>query len=92
MTHHGSFHPLRLEVGSAEPVLFALVLDTPAQRDALQDEVLARASAIHHLSEALVTARLEAPDTRSHGAILEAVAILSRDVCGLLEASTHPGP
>lgn len=36
--------------------------------------------------------RLEAPDSRSHGAILEAVAILSRDVCGLLEASTHPGP
>lgn len=92
MSRHGSFHPLRREVASTEPVLFALVLDTPAQRDALQDEVLARASAIHHLSEALVTSRLEAPDSRSHGAILEAVAILSRDVCGLLEASTQPGP
>jgi hypothetical protein len=92
MTRRSSFHPLRRELTSAEPVLFALVLDTPTQRDALQDEALSRASAIHHLSEVLVTAKLEAPDARSHGAILEAVAILSRDVCGLLEASTHPGP
>lgn len=92
MNRQGSFHPLRREAGSTEPVLFAFVLDTPAQRDALQDEVLSRVSAIHHLSEALVTARLEAPDARSHRAILEAVAILSRDVCGMLEACTHPGP
>jgi hypothetical protein len=92
MTRHGSFHPLLREFATDEPVLFALVLDTPAQRGALQDEALSRATAIHHLSETLVTARLEAPDARSHGAILEAVAILSRDICGLLAASAHPGP
>lgn len=92
MTRHGSFHPLLRDTATAEPVLFAFALDTPAQREALYEEALCRVHAIHHLSETLTTARLEAHDPRSHGAILEAVAILSRDVCGLLEASVHPGP
>lgn len=92
MTRHGSFHPLGRDLASDEPVLFAFVLDTPTQREALQEEALSRASAIHHLSEVLTMATLEAPNRHSHGAILEAVAILSRDVCGLLEASVHSGP
>lgn len=61
-------------------MLFALVLDTARQQQALHEETLARVSAIHHLSETLTTAKLESPDARSHGAILEALAVLSRDV------------
>ena len=49
-------------------------------------------AAIQALSETMATAQLEAPDSRSHGGILEALAILSRDVRGLMEASFHPGP
>lgn len=92
MTRHGSFYPLRRDVVSAEPVLFAYVLDSPAQREALQEEMLDRIAAIQGLSETVALAQLEAPDTRSHGAILDALAILSRDVRGLMEASFHPGP
>lgn len=92
MTCHGSFHPIARDVGTAAPVLFALVLDTPEQRGALREETLLRISAIQELSETLVASDLESPGTRWHGAILEAVAILSRDVRGLLEASFHPGP
>ena len=92
MTHQGSFYPLRRDVPSAEPVMFAYVLDTPAQREALREEMLERIAAIQALSETVASAQLEAPDSRSHGAILDALAILSRDVRGLMEASFQPGP
>jgi len=42
MTRQGSFFPLRRDVATAEPVMFACVLDTPAQREALQEEMLDR--------------------------------------------------
>ena len=48
---------------------------------------MARLTAIAELSETLTLSELESPGPRSHCAILEAVAILSRDVRGLLEAS-----
>ena len=92
MNRPGSFYPLRRDVVSAEPVMFAYVLDTAAQREALQEEMLDRIAAIQALSETMASAQLEAPDSRSHGGILEALAILSRDVRGLMEASFHPGP
>ncbi|HWU51398.1 MAG TPA: hypothetical protein VN153_01155 [Tahibacter sp.] len=92
MSYQGSFYPLRRDVASAEPVMFAYVLDTPAQREALQEEILDRIAAIQALSETIATAQLEAPDSRSHGGVLEALAILSRDVRGLMEASFQPGP
>ena len=92
MSRQGSFYPLRREMPSAEPVLFAYVLDTPVQRDALQEEMLERIAAIQALSETVAMAKLEAPDARSHVGILDALAILSRDVRGLMEASFHRGP
>ena len=92
MNRLGSFYPLRRDVVSAEPVMFAYVLDNAAQREALRSEILDRIAAIQALSETMATAQLEAPDSRSHGGILEALAILSRDVRGLMEASFHPGP
>jgi hypothetical protein len=92
MTRQGSFFPLRRDVASAEPVMFAYVLDTPAQREALQEEMLDRIAAIQALSETVAAAQLEAIDSRSHGGILDALAILSRGVRGLMEARFHPGP
>jgi len=92
MTRQGSFYPLRRDIASAEPVMFAYVLDTPAQREALQEEMLDRIAAIQALSETVASAQLEATDARSHGGILDALAILSRDVRGLMEARFHPGP
>jgi hypothetical protein len=92
MTRFGSFYPLRREIRSAKPVMFAYIVDTPAQREALQEEMLDRIAAIQALSETVAAAQLEAPDPRSHGGILDALAILSRDVRGLMEASFHPGP
>ena len=91
MTRQGSFFPLRRDVPSAEPVMFAYVLDTPAQREALNEEILDRIAAIQALSETVAMAQLEAPDARSHGGILDALAILSRDVRGLVEASIQQG-
>ncbi|TDR42621.1 hypothetical protein DFR29_108208 [Tahibacter aquaticus] len=91
MTPQGSFYPLRREIASAEPVMFAYVLDTPAQREALHEEMLDRIAAIQALSETVATAQLQAPDSRSHGGVLEALAILSRDLRGLMEASYQPG-
>jgi hypothetical protein len=91
MTRQGSFFPLRRDVASAEPVMFAFVLDTPAQREALHEEMLERIAAIQALSEMVAMAQLEAPDARSHVGVLDAVAILSRDVRGLMEASFQPG-
>jgi hypothetical protein len=92
MNRQGSFYPLRRDVASADPVMFAYVLDTAAHREALREEMLDRIAAIQALSETMASAQLEAPDARSHGGILEALAILSRDVRGLMEASFHPGP
>ena len=92
MTRLGSFYPLSREIRSAEPVMFAYVLDTPAQREALQEEILERIAAIQALSETVAAAQLEAHDARSHSGVLDALAILSRDVRGLMEASFHPGP
>jgi hypothetical protein len=92
MTRQGSFFPLRRDMPSDAPVLFAYVLDSPVQREALQQEMLDRVSAIHALSETVAMAQLEAPDPRSHVGILDALAILSRDLRGLMEASFHPGP
>lgn len=91
MTDYGSFHPIARFVAEADPVLFAFVTDTPAQREALREEMVARLAAIEGLSETLTYSQLESPDTRSHCAILECVAILSRDVRGLLEASYRSG-
>ena len=91
MTRQGSFFPLRRDLPSAEPVMFAYVLDTPAQREALHEEILDRIAAIQALSETVALAQLEAPDVRSHGGILDALAILSRDVRGLVEASIQQG-
>lgn len=92
MTQQGSFYPLRRYVSSSAPVMFAYVLDTPAQREALQEEILERIAAIQALSETVATAQLEAHDARSHSGVLDALAILSRDVRGLMEARFHPGP
>lgn len=92
MNRLGSFFPLPAESPGTDPVLFAFVVDTPQQREALHEELLARITAIQALSETLATAQLEAPHARSHGAMLDAVAILSRDVRGLIEASINPGP
>ena len=92
MSRHGSFYPVQREAPSAEPVMFAFVLDTPAQREALHEEMLERIAAIQALSEMVAMAQLEAPDSHSHAGVLEAVAILSRDVRGLMEASFRSGP
>lgn len=82
----GSFHPLHAGDQATPSVLFALILPTDDQRRALNDEIEARLSAVHKLSETLTTAKLESPESRTHGDILDAVAILSRDALGLLQA------
>ncbi len=91
MSRQGSFYPLPREISST-PVLFACVLDTPAQREALQQEILDRVTAIQELSQTVASSQLDAPEPRSHFGIAEAVAILSRDVRGLLEAHFDTGP
>lgn len=92
MTHHGSFFPLGALSPTAEPVLFAFVVDTPQQREALHEELMARINAIQQLSETLAVSKIEAPHGHSHAGILDAVAILSRDVRGLIEAGAQSGP
>lgn len=92
MTDYGSFHPIARFVEDAPPVLFAFALDTPEQREAVRDELMARLAAVAELSETLTYSQLESPDPRSHCAILECVAILSRDVRGLLEATFRVDP
>ena len=92
MTPQGSFYPLRRDARGDHPVMFAYILDAQAQREALDEEIMTRLGAIQELSETIATAELEWPDSRSHGGILEAVAILSRDVRGLLEARSQKGP
>jgi len=91
MTRHGSFYPLPREISST-PVLFAYALDTPAQREAVQQEILDRVTAIQELSQTVASSQLDAPEPRSPFGIAEAVAILSRDVRGLLEAHFDTGP
>ncbi|WP_386066298.1 hypothetical protein ACFJIW_17395 [Tahibacter sp. UC22_41] len=60
---------------------------------ALPEEILDRVAVIQALSETFATAQLEAIGSRSHGGLLDALAILSRDVRGrLMEARFHPGP
>lgn len=92
MTDHGSFHPIERFAEGADPVLFVFTTPTPAQRQALRDEMVARLTAIAHLSETMTYSEIESPDPRSHQGILDCVAILSRDVRGLLEASFRTGP
>ena len=87
MANHGSFYPIDRFIKEATPVLFAFVTNTPAQREAVREEMMARLTAIAELSETLTLSELESPDPRSHCAILECVAILTRDVRGLLEAT-----
>jgi hypothetical protein len=91
MTRHGSFYPLPREFAPT-PVLFAYVLDTPEQRQAVQQEILDRVTAIQELSQTVASSQLDCPEPRSHFGIAEAVAILSRDVNGLLEAYFDTGP
>ncbi len=92
MTRHSSFYPLPRELPACQPVLFAYVLDTPAQREALQEEILDRITAIQELCGTLAMAQLDDADARSHFGMVEAVALLSRDVRGMLEAHFSKGP
>ena len=92
MTPQGSFYPLRRDDRGDHPVMFAYVLDSSEHRDAFDEEIMTRLGAIQELSETIATAELECADSRSHSGILEAVAILSRDVRGLLEARSEKGP
>lgn len=80
MTRHGSFYPLRRDVASAEPVMFAYVLDQPAQREALQEEILERLAAIQSLSQTMATAQLESP-TRARTAACSMRWPSSRATC-----------
>ena len=70
------------ELPSCQPVLFAYALDTPVQREALQEEILDRITAIQELYGTLSMAQLDDADPRSHFGMAEAVALLSRDVRG----------
>ena len=91
MSRSGSFHPLPAESGDQASVLFAFTTDTPTQRRALHQEAMSRLSAASALSDALMTARIEDHDDRSHVPLLEAIAILSRDARGLLAAMEQAG-
>ncbi len=42
-------------------MMFAYVLDQPAQREALRSEILERIAAIQDLSETMATAQVESP-------------------------------
>jgi len=92
MTPQASFYPLRREARGDHPVMFAYIIDAEEQRDALDEEIMTRLEAIQELSETFATVELECAGSRSHGDILEAVAILSRDVRGLLEARSEQEP
>lgn len=59
----------RHECSSSE--MFAYVLDQPAQREALQEEILERIAAIQALSQTMATAQLESPDPRTVSTILK---------------------
>lgn len=92
MTRDGSFFRLPREMPSCQPVLFAYVLDTPEQREALEQEILDRVTAIQELCGTQSMARLDGADRRSHFGMVEAVALLSRDVRGMLDAYFDNGP
>ncbi|WP_257387135.1 hypothetical protein [Tahibacter caeni] len=80
----GSFHPLIAESADANSVLFVFTADTALQRRAIHDEALHRLGAATALSDALMTAKVEAHGPWSHTVLLEAVHILARDAQGLL--------
>lgn len=85
----GSFYPLASDDPSAPAVLFAYAVDTPEQQHAIREEAIARLSAVSSLSEALATMQIEDHDKRSHARVMEAIAILSRDAKGLIEATAE---
>ncbi|WP_257385540.1 hypothetical protein [Tahibacter caeni] len=67
--------------------LFAYAVDTPKQKRALHDEAMARLAAVSSLSDALLIMQVDDPGRRSHVRVMEAIAILSRDAKGLIEAT-----
>jgi len=83
----GSFYPLASEDAETPAVLFAYAVDTPEQKRALHDEAMARLAAVSSLSDALLTMQVDDPGRRSHARMMEAIAILSRDAKGLIEAT-----
>ncbi len=85
----GSFHPLVGDDPSAPAVLFAYAIDTPDQQRAIHQEATARLNAVSSLSEALMNMQIDDHDKRSHARVMEAIAILSRDAKGLLEATAR---
>lgn len=89
MNSASSFYPLPSEDSTAPPVLFAFAVDNKEQRLAIHNEVLSRLSAVAALSDALTTTQVEACGARSHACFLEAIAILTRDAKGLMEASVR---
>jgi len=90
MTRHGSFLPLSREIYSADPVMFAYVLHAGTARSAARRDAGSHRSD-QALSETASQPELESPETRSHVAIADALAIQSRDVRGLTEATLHQG-
>jgi len=85
----GSFYPLAGDDAEAPAVLFAYAVDTPEQKRALHDEAMARLAAVSSLSDALLTMQVDDPGRRSHVRVMEAIAILSRDAKGLMEATVR---
>lgn len=83
----GSFYPLTGDASEAPAVLFAYAVDTPEQKRALHDEAVARLAAVSSLSDALLSMQVDDHDKRSHVRVMEAIAILSRDAKGLIEAA-----
>lgn len=88
-TRQGSFLSAapRCAVGGAGDV-FLRMLDTPAQREALQEEILERIAAIQALSETVASAQLEAQTLARTAVFWMRSPISSRDVRGLMEASS----
>ncbi|TDR42998.1 hypothetical protein DFR29_1072 [Tahibacter aquaticus] len=82
---HQSFYPLAGDNSETQPVLFALALDNPQQRNALLDEAMVRLNAATAMSDALVTAQIEPHGARTHAPFAEAIAILSRDAAQLMQ-------
>lgn len=85
----GSFHPLAGDDPSAPAVLFVCAIDTPEQQRAIHEEAMTRLNAVSSLSEALMTMQIDDHGKRSHARVMEAIAILSRDARGLIEATAR---
>ena len=83
----GSFYPLAGDDASAPSALFAYVVDTAEQRRALHEEAMARLAAVASFSEAMLTMPIDDHDKWSHARVMAAIAILSRDAKGLIEAA-----